>query len=254
MDIGKAFERGWKLFAKDVGPYVVGALLLGLLMIVTIGILYGPLAAGLYVMAIRRVRQNRMAEIGDVFWGLNHFWRFFGAALLLALLIGIGFIFLIIPGLLLATMWIYVFPVMVDRDLGVFDAMAESRRLVRENDFWQHFVMVLVLAALSIAGSVAGGLGHLLTLPLTFTIITGMYFTASREDDVLRAAIGEAGSPAGAWQPVPAPQPAPPVPPQAAPPEPAPPTAFPDGQTAPPDSDSSAEPPAPPAPPGPVGS
>jgi len=222
MDIGKVLERGWKLFVKDAVPYIVGALVLGLLTIVTVGILFGPLAAGLYVMAVRRVRQNRVAEIGDVFWGLAHFWRFFGAALLLALLIAIGFVFLIVPGLLLATMWIYVFPLMVDRDIGVFEAMAESRRLVRENDFGQHFVMLLLLAALSIAGSVAGVLGHLLTLPLTFTIVTAMYFTASREDDVLRAAIGEAGPPAGGpavWQP--AEQPVPPAPPQPVSPAPA---------------------------------
>jgi len=125
MDIGKVFERGWKLFVKDVAPYVIGALILAALSVVTIGILYGPLSAGLYVMAVRRVRQNRTAEIGDVFWGLGHFWRYFGAALLLLILIGIGFVFLIVPGLLLATIWIYVFPVMVDRDMGVFDAMAE---------------------------------------------------------------------------------------------------------------------------------
>jgi hypothetical protein len=278
MDIGKAFERGWKLFVKDVAPYVVGTLILGALTVVTVGILYGPLSAGLYVMAVRRIRQNRTAEIGDVFWGLSHFWRFFGAALLLLLLIGIGFVFLIIPGLLLATIWIYVFPVMVDRDMGVFDAMAESRRLVRENGFGQHLVMVLLLAALSIAGSIAGGLGHLLTLPLTFTIITAMYFAACREEDVLQAAVGEAGPIGGgaatgavAWQPVPpaAEQAAPPAPPEAAPPAagPAPPSALPGGpdvapgEPAPPPSGPpvplapaeppSPRPPAPPAPPAP---
>jgi hypothetical protein len=204
MDIGKAFERGWKLFVKDVAPYVVGALILAALTVVTVGILYGPLSAGLYVMAVRRVRQNRTAEISDVFWGLGHFWRYFGAALLLLILIGIGFVFVIIPGLLLATMWIYVFPVMVDRDMGVFDAMAESRRLVRENGFGQHFVMVLLLIALSVAGSIAGGLGHLLTLPLTFTIVTAMYFAACRDEDSLRAAVDESARPAvPAWEPAP---------------------------------------------------
>jgi hypothetical protein len=219
MDIGKVFERGWKLFVKDVAPYVIGALILAALSVVTIGILYGPLSAGLYVMAVRRVRQNRTAEIGDVFWGLSHFWRFFGAALLLLILIGIGFVFLIIPGLLLATIWIYVFPVMVDRDMGVFDAMAESRRLVRENGFGQHFVMMLLLIALSIAGSIAGGLGHLLTLPLSFTIITAMYFAACREEDILRAAVDEPGRPAAAaWQAAPAPgAAAPPAPPETTP-------------------------------------
>jgi hypothetical protein len=238
MDIGKVFERGWKLFVKDVAPYVIGALILAALSVVTIGILYGPLSAGLYVMAVRRVRQNRTAEIGDVFWGLSHFWRFFGAALLLLILIGIGFVFLIVPGLLLATIWIYVFPVMVDRDMGVFDAMAESRRLVRENGFGQHFVMVLLLIALSIAGSIAGGLGHLLTLPLTFTIVTAMYFAACREEDLLRAAIDAAGRPAAAaWQPA-----APPVTPDVTPT--AAPTALPATADAPPSVPAEAAPPA----------
>jgi hypothetical protein len=251
MDVGKAFERGWKLFVKDVAPYVIGALILGALTVVTIGILYGPLAAGLYVMAVRRIRQNRTAEIGDIFWGLSHFWRFFGAALLLVVLIGIGFVFLIIPGLLLATIWIYVFPVMVDRDVGVFDAMAESRRLVRENGLGQHLVMVLLLAALSIAGSIAGGLGHLLTLPLTITVITAMYFAACREEDVLRAAVGEAAGPAAAWQPAP-PAP-PPAPPEAGPPAAqTPPSVLVGSQEETQPGEATASPPSPAAPPAPT--
>jgi hypothetical protein len=256
MDVGKAFERGWKLFVKDVAPYVVGALILGALTVVTVGILYGPLSAGLYVMAVRRVRQNRAAEIGDIFWGLGHFWRFFGAALLLLILIGIGFVFVIIPGLLLATIWIYVFPVMVDRDMGVFDAMAESRRLVRENGFGQHFVMVLLLIALSIAGSIAGGLGHLLTLPLTMTIITAMYFAACREEDILRAAVDESAGQAAAWQPTPPPpRPVPPpTPPEAGPPAAgqAPPSAYAGSQEETQPGEATASPPSPPAPPAPT--
>jgi hypothetical protein len=221
MDIGRLFERGWRLFARDVAAYVIGALLVGVLSIITIGILYGPLSAGMFAIAVRRVRHNRTAEIGDVFVGFEHFWRYLAGALLLAILIGIGLIFLIVPGLLLAAIWMYTFPLMVDRNMGVFDAMSESRRLVNERGLGLHLAVVVLLGIGQWAvSSVTGGIGWLFTLPLSVTVITAMYFTATGDERSLLAAVGgrdntvwqpaaPAGpAPEGTWQPVP---PEPPV-------------------------------------------
>lgn len=55
----------------------------------------------------------------------------------------IGFIFLIIPGLILATIWSVVAPIVVLERPGALRALGRSRRLVRNNG-WQVFGVVLV--------------------------------------------------------------------------------------------------------------
>ncbi len=49
------------------------------------------------------------------------------AFVILGVLIGIGYALFVIPGLILTTIWIYALPLVVDRGLGVGDAMSESR-------------------------------------------------------------------------------------------------------------------------------
>lgn len=245
MDIAKAVEDGWRLFAKDVAAFIIGALIAGVLSVVTIGILAPALIGGLFRMALNRVRQGRPAEIGDVFSALDRFWTLLGAAILLVVLIGIGLVFFIVPGLLLAGIWFYVFPLILDKRMGVFEAMTESRRLVgQRGGLALHVVMVLLFSiGSSVVSSITGGLGTLLTLPLTITITVVMYFIARGEEQLLPAAVGGPRhyvqqppqppvQPIGVWpqQPTPQPppdwrQPAAPAPPQWATPQAPPPEA-----------------------------
>ena len=77
LDIGLVFKQGWRLFVKDIGPLIVGALIVAVLSIVSLGILAGPLAAGLYGTVVKRVRDGQQPEVGDVFGQMSRFWAFF---------------------------------------------------------------------------------------------------------------------------------------------------------------------------------
>jgi hypothetical protein len=108
-----------------------------------------------------------------------------------ALGIGIGFLLLIIPGLILLTVWSVVAPVTVIERLGVFSAFGRSRKLVRGYG-WSVFgtvlVFLLVLAA-SIAAALIGlALGDVgrailswifnaLTQPVAALTASVLYFT-----------------------------------------------------------------------------
>ncbi len=74
LDVGQAFKGGWNAFTADIVPLLVGTLIAGLLSIVTLGILAGPLTAGLYNTVIGRVRDGRPAQIGDVFSCCSRSW------------------------------------------------------------------------------------------------------------------------------------------------------------------------------------
>ena len=177
LDIGQAFRRGWDLFVQDIGALVVGTLIALALSVVTLGILAGPLFAGLYGMVARRVRDGRPAEVGDVFAQMDRFWAFFAAALVLGILIGLASI-TIIGGILLATIWLYVFPLMVDRRMGLGEAMKASKDMVVAHGFWQHLALVVIVIVI---GSVANGLLGLLATPFVIALVMAAYFAAGGE-------------------------------------------------------------------------
>jgi hypothetical protein len=185
LDIGLVFKQGWRLFVKDIGPLIIGALIACLLSVLTLGILLGPLTAGLYGMIVKRVRDGQQPGVGDVFGQMNRFWSFFAAALVLFVLIGLASL-TIIGGILLATIWLYVFPLMVDRRMGLSEAMGTSYKLVREAGFWEHLALIIVFVVIS---SIANGaLGILATPFLVALVAAGYYVAAGKTDDLERAA------------------------------------------------------------------
>ena len=180
LDVGSVFKNGWRRFVDDIGPLLLGTLIAGALTIVSLGILGGPLLAGLYSMVIGRVRDGRRPEVGDVFSGFHRFWSYFGAALALVVLIGLASL-TIIGGLLLATIWLYVFPLMVDRGMGLGEAMGESLRIVREAGFWEHLALVILFA---IIGAVVDGPLVLLSTPFIIAATGVAYFAAQGNEEL----------------------------------------------------------------------
>lgn len=174
LDVGLAFKNGWNAFTADIVPLLVGTLIAGILSVITLGILAGPLTAGLYSMVVGRVRDGRHAEIGDVFSCMNRFWGFLWAAIVLVVLIGLASL-TIVGGMLLATVWIYVIPFMVDRKMGLTDAMSASYHQVVDNGFWEHLALIVVFFAI---GAIANGWMAILTTPFTIAVITAGYFVS----------------------------------------------------------------------------
>ena len=185
LDIGLVFKQGWRLFVKDIGPLIIGSLIACLLSVVTLGILFGPLSAGLYGMLVKRVRDGQQPGVGDVFGQMNRFWSFFAAALVLFVLIGLASL-TIIGGILLATIWLYVFPVMVDRGVGISEAMGISYRIVRDAGFWEHLALIIVFVVIS---SIANGALGILATPFLVALVgAGYYVAAGRSEELERAA------------------------------------------------------------------
>jgi hypothetical protein len=84
-------------------------------------------------------------------------------SLLFGIGVGIGFVLLIVPGLILTVIWSVVAPVTVLERPGVFAAFGRSQELVRGNG-WNVFgvivIVFLLVAVVSIAaGLIAAGLG-----------------------------------------------------------------------------------------------
>ncbi len=155
-----------------------------------------------------------------------------GAGLLSGLGIGIGFLLLVIPGLILLTIWAVIAPVIVIERSGVIDAFGRSRELVRGNG-WEVFGVIIsaFLIALVVGlifGAIAVGIAHgaimriifniaasTLTAPITALAAAVIYYRLRGIEGAAPPAA--AGTDAIAATEPPAPPPPPPPPPEAPP-------------------------------------
>jgi hypothetical protein len=183
IDLGGVFKHGWRLFLKDIVHLLIATVVGVALSIVSLGILAGPLCAGLHKMVVLRVRDGKEPKWDDVFGGLERFWAYLGAALFLAVVVGLAWI-TVVGGVLLGTIWLYVFPLMVDKGMGLGEALGTSYRMVRENGFWEHLALVILFAVITSIG----GPAFLVTLPLTVVTTMAAYYLADGRGEELEKA------------------------------------------------------------------
>jgi hypothetical protein len=171
--IGEAFET----YQSQAGPLLGGALIVigiagviegilaitGSLILALLGVLIGLAASFLYtgyvVKLVQDVRDGRRDfTVGELF---SHAAPFVGTLVLNGILAGIaiGFVLIIVPGLILLTIWAVIAPSVVVEDRGVFEAFARSRELVRGHG-WQVFgAIVLAFLIVFVVGLVASIVG-----------------------------------------------------------------------------------------------
>jgi hypothetical protein len=83
------------------------------------------------------------------------FWPLAGVSILFGLATAVGFLLLIIPGLILTVIWSVVAPVTVLERPGVFAAFGRSRDLVRGNGWNVFGVIVLVFLSVLVVSIAA---------------------------------------------------------------------------------------------------
>ena len=187
VKIGEYIGSGWSLFKKNAGPFIGFTILVALINILIAKInesaspvgslisilISGPLNAGFLIVAFKLLR-DRATSFGDFFRGFNYYLPLFLVSLVSGVMIGIGFILLIIPGIYLAVAYTFALPFVLEKKMNFWDAMELSRKLISKNWF-AFFGFVLVLGLVNIAGALVLGLGLLVTIPLSVGAIAAAY-------------------------------------------------------------------------------
>ena len=234
MDIGRILKDSWTIFVRDWGALVVASLITLVLGGLTLGILYVPLMAGLYLMILRRVREGRPAQVGDVFGCFDRLGAYVVAYLLflafglvvaavvlppfLLLVVGhsgaraLGWILFLLAGcavvavgVYLLTVWVYWTLLMVDRRRSVVEALKESRAIVTKSGFWMTLLVIVVVGVvvsvvINGISAVTFGIGGILAfvaVPWQLAAYTAMYFQATGESGLLPSAFP---GPSAGWQ------------------------------------------------------
>jgi MFS family permease len=152
MNFQAYLEDAWRIIKQEPLIIIGGGLLYQLLFLLTQGvitILAGPLLGGYLLLIILYLRENRKPTFSDLFIGFKQFGNLFLFFLVL-LIIFIGFALLVLPGLVFATWWLYVLPLMADRKMSFSDAMRMSMNKVNEKGFFMHLVFLLFITLLPI--------------------------------------------------------------------------------------------------------
>jgi hypothetical protein len=297
LDVGGTLSQIFSTYSAQAGVLlplafglflvvaIVNGLIGGSLILVPISfavsVIAGTLYQGMVVELVSDVQDGRRdMTVGDLVNAIGPvLLPLIGAGILAGIAIGIGFLLLIVPGLILLTIWAVIAPVIVVEHSGVLDAFGRSRELVRGNG-WQVFgvivcVYVIVFIVGAILGAIAAGISGSVAMRILFSVIAStltapiaalaasiIYFrlmALRNETPPAPAAPGAPPAPPGIpQQPPPTPgtplpaDPVPPPPPAASPGPPAPPpppAASPGPPPPPPPADPG--PPPPPADPGP---
>jgi len=132
-----------------------------------------PLLAALLMMGIHRVNGIAL-EVGDLFRYYVLVWPLAALAALVYLLVTAGLFLLVLPGIYLSVAYIFVFPLMIDKGMGIWEAMETSRRAVTHRWFTL-FGTLLAMALLTALSAVPLGIGLVWTLPMCYLAYGIMY-------------------------------------------------------------------------------
>jgi uncharacterized membrane protein len=205
LSVGDCLRFGWETFKRR--PWIlIGALLLSMI-IAGLPQIFGPhptvgpdgqmipppastwgtivaivgllvsigVSLGLTTFSLRAHDNIQAVQITDL-WNPGPFWRYFGAHILTVIAIALGFIALIVPGVILAMGLMFVPYIVIDRGLGPIEAMKESWRVTKGHK-WQLFLLFLALIGLNILGAIALIVGLLVTIPITMLAAAHAYRT-----------------------------------------------------------------------------
>src|SRR6056297_1538135 len=184
FELEKYFSEGWKIFRKEPGPFILYGLVAGLILAalsmlpevlgeVASYLITPPLTAGLFIGA-RKLDHEGALEFNDFFKGFDHIVQLFLVTLITGVLIGIGFVLLILPGIWFAVAVSLTIPFIVFARLDFWESIKASVKLV--NKKWFHFFALLILLGIfNIVGALFLVVGLLITFPVTYCILYAVY-------------------------------------------------------------------------------
>lgn len=170
FDIGGAFAEGWSLYMR--APLLLSGVTLVQIALNAMAstvplintVLYGPLLGGLYVI-VMRLDRNQPVQFANYFDAFALFLPLALASIVTSLLIALGLLLLILPGIYLALAYGFTYLNVIDRRMDFWPAMEESRKLITAH-FWQYCLLALLFLVICVAGAIPLGLGLLVAVPV----------------------------------------------------------------------------------------
>jgi len=179
VQIANYLSEGWKLFIANPGLPIVYTLIIVVLQWIPVAgpligsLLSGPLLAG-YYLALRKQVFGEPVQFGDYLQGFNNPVPLILTGVVGNLLVTVGILLLVLPGLYLAVAYMFAILLTADRNLEFWPALETSRKFITRR--WLHFfVLALILFAVNAAGMLLFHIGLLLSVPFSAATVLAAY-------------------------------------------------------------------------------
>jgi len=158
MDFKELLEKSWKSFTAFLPALLINTLVLLVVSVFTLGILAPVCTAGYIQSLLLAIRDDRKPEIGDLFSHMNLFLPLLGFFIVAGMVIFVGFLLLVLPGIIAAIalyfFCLYMLPLMTDKGMGLIEAVKESSRMAMEDPVVEHVAVVAIYIGITALGQV----------------------------------------------------------------------------------------------------
>jgi len=167
--VGAAFNVLEKLVgagaaAPDAQPGLIASLV-GLVVVLANVYVQNRLNIGVTTVLLKAV-DGATPEFRDLLAKPYLFWRYLGASILFSIVVAVGLILLVVPGIYLMLRYGYYAAAMVDREEGLRQSFETSSRIT-EGQRANLLLLGLTLLVINLLGAILFGLGLLITVPVS---------------------------------------------------------------------------------------
>jgi len=178
IDMGEIVSKSFNEVFSNIGGYVLLALAITLVGGITMGILMGPLMGGMFYVIRRKLRGQGELDIGMAF---NKGFEKFAPTFLFALIVAVAYgiiIFILMITVIGMVAFIIVIPALIaivaiglqlimEENMEFGAALSEAFNILK-SQFWMLILTCLVLGLVSGLGTIACGIGVLVTMPIAY--------------------------------------------------------------------------------------
>ena len=195
LSVGECLRFGWDTFKKRplifIGAFILAMVVSGIASTILdpgenapvtfTTVLMGLASAligivvelGLLTFSIRAHDSVSSVKINDL-WNPKPLWRYLAGQILTGIIVVIGLILLIVPGVIAALGLMFTSYLVVDKGRGPIEALKESWRITKGHRM-QLFVLVLAIVGINILGLLALVVGLLVSIPVSMLAMVHAY-------------------------------------------------------------------------------
>ena len=172
LTLGLVFPQGTTESPNLLNQQIVGILSYPVLM---------PIMAGIIMMAIQQYR-GETVDFKSVFNYFHITGKLALAGVLIYVFTVVGFLLFILPGIYVSVAYAFTIPLIVDKNMDVWEAMELSRKTVTKHWFKVAGLMGL-LSIIVFISAIPLGIGLVWTIPLMFVTLYGLAYPVMFEND-----------------------------------------------------------------------
>jgi hypothetical protein len=166
FSIGDSLSQGFAFFKANVGASILFVIINGVIGATGVGGLLIPLIGINFMAGVKNYRDNGTPLDVGQFFDFSHAVDKIVGPLVVGILIMIGMLFLIVPGIILALMWAFLSCVLADRPGTSFSEAMKISAAVTKGNRLSIFLFGIVCGLLAFVSMIPLGLGLLVTIPM----------------------------------------------------------------------------------------